>query len=451
MTTEHDLDARVQAARGLREDDLPALSEAFLDYLHTSADADLSATENITGSAPAGGVAGPAPTEDPASVLAARQLVADARQRRLDTATVRGRRTRRRLMLRAGGALLAVAAAGITAIVVTAPDTDRSSTASPGPTSGQTQPAGPVDPPGGLALVAAETITFPYSLDPTPPGLTPVLSKSGGLAPSGGVVDPDVWTATYQSASDAGFTFAISSQSLHDTGDGTSVEERYPGDVRETRSVTVNGVQAEFVHGTYARPECNYGPSSPAQTEEPKELCSNSFAELSWQRPDGQWAYVWSKGDTYSNVAALVSVAKSIVDRPQPVRLQVGLSPQGWAVSSYENGALTLISDTDPSIVNRIGISLQERWRGYNRPADVLKGMTAGNPVQDVTVQGRPAKLVSVPDPFTGPGNPGREQPRRKWYLAAQLPDGALYLLEAPDTLSQDDVLAIADQVTYSG
>jgi hypothetical protein len=36
MTTEHDLDAQPQAAHGLRDADLPALSAAFLDYVHAS-------------------------------------------------------------------------------------------------------------------------------------------------------------------------------------------------------------------------------------------------------------------------------------------------------------------------------------------------------------------------------------------------------------------------------
>jgi hypothetical protein len=71
-----------------------------------------------------------------------------------------------------------------------------------------------------------------------------------------------------------------------------------------------------------------------------------------------------------------------------------------------------------------------------------MKGMAEGNPVEQVTVKGRPAELVSVPDHFA--------ENRRTWNLAAQLPDGAVFLLQAPDTLSREDVLAIAEQVTYT-
>jgi hypothetical protein len=413
---ETELDARLAGAAGIRDADLPALPEDFLAVLTAG---------------------------EPASVVAARQLVSDAHERR----TSGRRRLPRRTVLRAGAGLLAVAATATIVVLVDPPSTDRSAVPATGAPLGQTPPP-PVDPPGGLTLVAAEAITFPYSLDPAPAGLTPELAQFGGLSPFGR--DPVVWSATYRNDQDAGFTVEIASEDLRGRTEGPVLENYDPSDVRETGTVSINGEPAEFVRGNYSSPQCGYGPSSPAQTHEPEELCSDSFARLAWQRPDGQWAYVWSQGDTYSSVPALISVAESIIDKPQPVRLQVGLSPQGWSVSAYEPGGLTLVSDVDPSIVNRIGISLQERWRGYDRPADVLQGMTAGNPVDDVTVQGRPAQLVSVPDPFTGPGNPGREEPRRMWYLAAEFPDGVLFLLQAPDTLSRDDVLAVAEQVTYS-
>jgi hypothetical protein len=439
MTTERDLDTRLLAARGVREQDLPLLSAAFLDSLHASA-----------GDEPADGeaVLHPAPAQVPASVLAARQLVADAHERGGSVAGRSRRRPPRRVVLRLGGALLAVAAVGIATVVVTSPGKHRAPVAGPAPTAGQTQsPPGPVDPPGGLDLVAAEAVTFPYSLDPAPAGLTPELTKAGGISPFG--PDPVVWMATFGSDQDAGFTFAVASANLREQGGG-GLDQHDPDQVRETGSVQVNGISADFVRGQYSTPDCRYAPSSPAQTDEPGQLCRTSFADLAWRRPDGQWAYVWSEDDAYSNIPALVSVAESIVDRPQPVRLQVGLSPEGWSVSAYENGGLTLISETDPSISNRIAVSVQERWRGYDSPRDVLKGMSEGNPVEHVTVQGRRAELVSVPDHFTGPGFPDREEPRRKWYLAAELPDGVLFLFEAPDTLSREDVLAMAERITYT-
>jgi hypothetical protein len=58
-------------------------------------------------------------------------------------------------------------------------------------------------------------------------------------------------------------------------------------------------------------------------------------------------------------------------------------------------------------------------------------------------VNGEPARLVSVPDHFT--------EGRRMWYLAAQFADGPQFLFQAPDTLTREDVLAMAEGLTYTG
>ena len=90
-------------------------------------------------------------------------------------------------------------------------------------------------------------------------------------------------------------------------------------------------------------------PAAPTQ-EEPEEICSDRYAELHRQRPDGKWLAVHGPGDRYDDEAALVQVAESVVDRPQPVQLQFGLAPEGWQVSSCESPVhLSLISQADPT------------------------------------------------------------------------------------------------------
>jgi hypothetical protein len=69
--------------------------------------------------------------------------------------------------------------------------------------------------------------------------------------------------------------------------------------------------------------------------------------------------------------------------------------------------------------------------------------MADGNPVEPVTVNGLPAALVPVAGHFADQGDD-----RRTWYLGAQFADGPLVLCQAPDTLSREDVLAMAEQVT---
>lgn len=427
MTTDRELDARLAAAAGIRDADLPALPPQFLADLRREGD-------------------------EPASVVAARQLVTDAEEAR--TAGTRRRRPGRRAVVRAGAGLLVLAAAWTTAVVVDGTAGDRPPAAGPGPSSGPSsdpsRPSSeaPLDPPGGLTLVAAEAVTFPYSLDPAPEGLTPVLVRTGGLE-SSGRVDPVVSRAWYRSADDPGFSFTVSPRDPRVPPPGAFEAPPYSEEeVDERGAVTVAGVPADFVRATFATPDCRYVPATPTQEEEPAQVCADAYAELYYQRPDGLWVGVVGEGDRYGDVAALVAVAESIVDEPQPVALQFGLAPDGWQVSSYESLAnLTLVSAADPtSLSDRVGLSLLERWRGYDTVGDVLQGMTDGNPVEDVVVNGRPAALVSVPDAFADPGSG-----RRTWYLSAQFPDGGpLFLFQAPDTLSRDDVLAMAEGVTYT-
>jgi hypothetical protein len=422
VITDRELDDQLAAAAGIRDADLPALPEDFLGRIKAEAETTRS---------------------EPASVIAARQLVSDAHDRR---SRMRPRRRNRAVVVRIGAAVLAVAAAWTTAVVVTGPGTDRTRTATP-PTSSvptSTPTDGLLDPPGGLSLVAAQAVTFPYSLDPEPRGLTPELMLAGGLERFG-VVDPVVWSADYRSADDPGFSFWISSADPREApGVQHPQDAHVDDDILGTGTVPVSGTEADFVRGQYAHPLCRYA-SSISLNAEPHQVCSDSFAELFWQRPDGLWVYLSGDG-RYSEVSALVSVAESIVDRPQPVPLQVRLAPEGWVVSGYEAGGLSLVDAAHAtSASDRLSISLLERWRGYTEPDDVLKGMTDGEPVEHVTVNGRPAALVSVPDHVADPG-----ENRHTWYLGAQFAHGPLFLFQAPDSLSREDVLAMAEQATYT-
>lgn len=405
MTTDSELDGRVALAAAVRNADLPPLPDEFLTLLRTG-------------------------TITPAD-------------------HGRSRPRRRRTLVRIGAGVLAVAAAWTTAVlVVDDPGTDRTQDAAP-TTTPATSPSDdlPLDPPGGLALVAADAVTFPYSLDPAPEGLTPVLTRSGGLEVFG-TVDPVVFTASYRSADDPGFAFSVSPGDPRVLPPGVQMSPPYTEDeIEESGTVAVDGTSADFVRARFDTPDCRAVPATPTQEEQPEELCTDSYAELYWQRSDGQWVAVYGLGDRYGVETALVGVAESIVDRPQPVQLQFRLAPQGWMVSSYESlGNLTLVSEAAPtSLTDRIGVSLLERWRGYTDPDVVLQGMTDGNPVEEVTVNGAPARLVSVPDHFADPGSG-----RRTWYLAAQFADGPQFLLQAPDTLTRDDVLAMAEGLSYT-
>ena len=414
MTTDRDLDTLLADAAGIRDADLPALPDDLLAAIRT-------------------GVA------EPASVLAARQLVADARQ-------TRGRRRpTRKVLIRVGAGVLAVAAAWTTAVVAHDPAGEQPPVvAIPAPSL---PPADlPIDPAGGLTLTAAEAVTFPYSLDPAPDDLTPYLTRAGGLE-SFGTVDPVAYRALYRSADDLGFSFSIAARDPRLPRPGTFEASPYTAEEIDERGTTsVGGRPADYVRATFDEPDCRYAPSTPTQEEEPQEVCSTAYAELFWQRDDGQWVAMYGQGDRYGDESALVAVAASIVDRPQPVQLQFGLSPEGWAVSGYESLSYLQLVDAanTTSLTERISVSLQERWRGYDNPDDVLQGMTDGVP-ERVSVNGLPAELGSEPDHFADVA-----AGRRMWNLSAQFADdGPLFLLQAPDTLTREDVLAMAEGLSY--
>ncbi len=436
MVSDYDLDVRLAAAAGVRDEDLPALPDSFLRDLRDDVD---------HGAEPA-----PVSEGEPASVVAARQLVTDAHKARTTPDRLWPRRPARRsiTVLATAAVGAAVLVVGLTQVgtwsdpdVTAAPTTTSPATVDSSAPTGPPADLGPLEaPPGGLALAAIEAISFPYSLDPEPAGLTPVLSLFGGVGPLG--TEPTSWGATYQAADDPGFTFVVRTEDPRILPEGAF--EDPDATITETTTLDVDGLQADLVRGDYNSPSCSYAPSSPEQSETPDELCAESFAELTWQRPDGLWVQVRGE-DRWSTTETVVSVGESIADRPQAVPLQIRVAPAGWSVASYDsNSGLTLISDTEPTFANQLTIQLQERWRGNTAP-DLQEGTTQGNPVQQVTVNGQPAELVSVPaDSSMDPDGP------RMWVMEAQLPDGPVFYFQAPDTLTQDQVLQIAAQVTYN-
>ncbi len=74
--------------------------------------------------------------------------------------------------------------------------------------------------------------------------------------------------------------------------------------------------------------------------------------------------------------------------------------------------------------------------------ADKLPAMVEGpaEPVEQVTVHGRAAALVPVEHGVADRG----------CLLQAQFPDGTTFVVRAPATLTREQVVRIAEQVTYT-
>jgi hypothetical protein len=378
VITDRELDRQLAGAAGVDDIDLPALPEDFLRLL----------TGETAAATPEGTRA-----NEPASVIAARQLVADARAAR--TAPRTRRRPGRRTMLRAGTTVLALAAAWLTAVVVTPSDPHSTRDTPPGATT-----------PGGISLVAGEEAMFPLTLDPVPEGLTPTFSRSGGWGPYAD--QPLVYTADYESPDRGRVLVNLFDQDPRDLADsGYTIE----GDAEGT--VDVDGRDAELRH-------------------------DHGAATLLWRRADGRWLRVLGEG-AYAKTSALIPVAEAIVDRPQPIGLQFRLAPAGWSVSGYEESrSLDLANESDPHQLLRLSLL----GAGADLTVDtVMEGMTFVGPVQSATIQGQPARMALAA---------GSEDWPNYWYVAGQLPGGRLFILLAPKILTQEQVVQIADQITYT-
>lgn len=205
-------------------------------------------------------------------------------------------------------------------------------------------------------------------------------------------------------------------------------------DITETGTVDVGGRPADFVRGRWDQPSRTYAPASPLQTDEPAEVCTSSFTDLFWERSESQW--LWLSGwDEYADTEYLVAVAESIVDRSQPVDLQLGLAPAGWTLSGYDEEHIAFVDSDDAS--RRLTAGLVYRWRGET-VENAFEGMYSGQE-HWVEVNGRRPKLVLVD-----------QGDFDEWFLAGELEGGALFMVQTPSTFTRGQVVGIAEQVTYS-
>jgi hypothetical protein len=384
VISDRDLDARLAAAGGVPDADLPPLPDVFLAHLTADADA---------GPAPVADL----PVDEPASVIAARRLVADAREGR------ERRRPTRRTVLRVGAAVVALAAAWTTAVVVTSdPATDGGDVATPTTSVPSSDPTGT---PGGIQLVAAEEVAFPFSLDPAPEGLTPELSYWGGAAFYGG---PVVFSASYYGADPYADPDSVTVSLFEE--DPRTLDGWIAGEPDGT--VDLDGTRADV-------------------------LRDEDMVRLVWQRPDGRWFQAWG-GGRYADLDGITAVAGTVVDRPQPLGLGFGLAPAGWTVGGYEESrSLDLVSDADPAQIP-LRVSLQGLPGGSLGLEELFAGRPLAVPVEPVAVQGLPALVGRAGD---GAG---------EWLVAGRIPDGRVFWLLAPPVLTRDQVLQIAEQVTYT-
>ncbi|RZU33846.1 hypothetical protein [Blastococcus saxobsidens] len=341
--------------------------------------------------------------EAPPLSLAARSAARAALLDEIDGPGLR-RRPRRRVVVRVGLATVTAAAAWTAAVVVAAP-----------------HPVGP--PPGSVRLVDFHVPTFPLSLDPAPEGLRPAFDGNGDGAS----------IAAYDDASGQdGFTIYVGDDAPEGTGHG---DDGAPGyQELDVDGVSLGDDEVEVV--TYERDWCVEDTDQGCVTERRR------FAWLSWERHDDQWVSLLGHGE-YADAEQLQEVAGSLVDRPQPATLDVGLAPEGWSIRAYKMGrVLTLANDAHEAQDLTVHIPLPEDVIPAGQVRESISGPIG--PQLDVTVNGRPAQLVRVDIGYVVDGHR-----YEGWYLQAQFEDGTTFVLQAPEAFTKEQVLQMAEQVTY--
>jgi hypothetical protein len=195
------------------------------------------------------------------------------------------------------------------------------------------------------------------------------------------------------------------------------------------REVTVDGRDAELVQ--FTRDWC--------YDDAMQDCGTRAFSQLTWERSDDVWVRILADG-AYRSPDRLVALAESLVDRPQPATLSVGLAPAGWSVQFFKMGRiLTLVNDSYEQQTLSVNLPLPE---DVVPPEDLL-GQLMGpvGPVIPVTVHDRPAHLVLLDSGYLD---------QRIWFLQAQFEDGTVYELQVPDAFTQEQVVQFAEQVTYN-
>ncbi|GAA2571870.1 hypothetical protein GCM10010435_52940 [Winogradskya consettensis] len=235
--------------------------------------------------------------------------------------------------------------------------------------------------PSAVKLVAFETPVFPLALRPRPAGLK-APGISGGFGDDSQGRTTPAMTAVY-----------LSSDATSDVY--LAVDDRYTpqGTLTQIRTIDLDGGTA-YLAGT--------GPKT---------------AVLSWQRRDGQWVTLSGHG-RFGTEKAVLSLARTVADDPQPVPLQVRLAPAGWRLRAFKDN--TILTLADPASAATLSVSLVPHLAYLSGP-------------QQVTVGGRRGEIVRTPD---------------GWILQVELVDGRGFRLQAPAQLTLDQVIAVAEQVS---
>ena len=243
-----------------------------------------------------------------------------------------------------------------------------------------------------VALAAADPMTFPWTPSTVPAGLgEPVFEKDSNFTAARYGDRSNGILVTTDVAEEDFWTIPAHARAADVDGDEAKVYERtvHDGGPEGARAVTVV-----------------------------------------WEDDANGWTAVTGSGQ-YAEDDRLVAFASAMRDEPQRVDLSLSVAPAGWTVAAYKDDRILTLSE--PGEPERdLTVALTDR---------VAEDLSAYDATDEsaMTINGRPALL----------GRQASETGGFRWILEASTASGRSFSLQAPDGLTRDQVVAVAEGVTY--
>lgn len=245
---------------------------------------------------------------------------------------------------------------------------------------------------GAIALAPYDPLSFPLTPATVPAGLDdPIFEMDSGFM-----------SARYGARSVDGLTVTTNVDSV----DFWSIPE-------DTRSVDVSGHEATLYSG-----EAFGGTTTSTPT-----------VSVVWRDDDGEWTGVTGRG-VYADAGRVEAFAESLRERPQPVNLSLDVAPEGWSIDAYKEDRILMLSPDDGPADLDVTVSLVD-----NPPNDF--GRATG--VDEITTA-----QVHNAQALVGQHAEG------DWMVLATTPDGQAYSVSAPQVFTRDQVIALAEGVTFT-
>ena len=245
---------------------------------------------------------------------------------------------------------------------------------------------------GSVAIATVDPMTFPLTPTALPSGLgDPVFERDTGFM-----------AARYGSALNG-----ISIVTDVDDRDFWTVPDHVP-------TTDIHGHQASVVRRTVHNGTPD---SAPAVT-------------VIWQG-DHDWTAVTGSG-SYADAGRVETIAESLRDRPQPVDLALSVAPKGWSVVAYKEDRILTLAAPGEGGSKELTVSLVDQLDRN------LSGYAAQD-VETVTINGEPGQV----------GRQTADAEGSAWILEARTSSGQPFSLQAPSALTRDQVIEVAEGVTY--